>query len=202
MRDPWHLFVAGASTVKSSCAFPWEAPGGLRRICTMTCVRCPCLPRLMRVRPPRALRAPRVPLPRHAPPAPPPPAQNNFDNTLSSCLTLFQVATLEGYVDIMHMAMDTVGTDQAMRENANPWAALFFMTWIMVGSFFVLNLFVGMPPPPPPQSPALLFLGAKADGCPVMLLEQKPVPDPPGGGGAAPMDRVCRSEAPGVRRHL
>lgn len=51
----------------------------------------------------------------------------------ASLLTLFQMVTLEGWVDVMDAAMD-----------AQPWAWIYFVTFIMVGTFVVLNLFIAV----------------------------------------------------------
>lgn len=39
-------------------------------------------------------------------------ARPNFDNLGVSMLTLFEVSTLEGWVDIMHSCMDATNFDQ------------------------------------------------------------------------------------------
>ena len=48
-------------------------------------------------------------------------------------LTLFQMVTLEGWVEVMETAMEAV-----------PWAWIYFVTFIMVGTFIVLNLFIAI----------------------------------------------------------
>jgi voltage-gated sodium channel len=50
-----------------------------------------------------------------------------------SLLTLFQMVTLEGWVDVMDAAME-----------ATPWAWIYFVTFIMFGTFVVLNLFIAV----------------------------------------------------------
>jgi hypothetical protein len=44
----------------------------------------------------------------------------------------------------MYAGVDAVGVDRAPRREVAPGYAIFFMIWIMVGAFFVLNLFVGI----------------------------------------------------------
>uniref|UniRef100_A0A7S1IVH8 Ion transport domain-containing protein n=1 Tax=Eutreptiella gymnastica TaxID=73025 RepID=A0A7S1IVH8_9EUGL len=68
----------------------------------------------------------------------------NFDNVLRSCLTLFEVATLEGWVDVMHNGVAAVGIGQAPVADGNPVMALYFVIFIVVGSFFILNLCIGV----------------------------------------------------------
>ena len=51
----------------------------------------------------------------------------------AALLTLFQMVTLEGWVDVMDAAMDDL-----------PWAWVYFVTFIMIGTFIVLNLFIAI----------------------------------------------------------
>ncbi|GLC62201.1 Caveolin-2 [Pleodorina starrii] len=68
----------------------------------------------------------------------------NFDNVGTAMLTLFQVATLSLWVDITFSAVDATGVDQQPLENHSPWVVLLFILFIVVCTFFVLNLFVGV----------------------------------------------------------
>lgn len=66
-----------------------------------------------------------------------------FDTVFDGMLALFQYATLEGWIEVMQDAVDSAGIDQQpIREN-RPVAYVFFVIFMIVGSFFVLNLFVG-----------------------------------------------------------
>lgn len=68
----------------------------------------------------------------------------NFDNVGSAMLTFFEISTTEGWADVMMAAIDANGIGmQPIRDNNMIWA-LFFVLFIMVGSFFVVNLFVGV----------------------------------------------------------
>ncbi|EGZ10921.1 hypothetical protein PHYSODRAFT_519134 [Phytophthora sojae] len=68
----------------------------------------------------------------------------NFNNVGSAMLTLFEISTTEGWADVMMAAIDSNGIGmQPIRDNNMLWA-LFFVLFIMVGSFFVVNLFVGV----------------------------------------------------------
>ena len=51
----------------------------------------------------------------------------------AALLTLFQMVTLEGWVEVMETAMETT-----------PWAWIFFVTFVMIGTFVVLNLFIAV----------------------------------------------------------
>ncbi|XP_048579316.1 muscle calcium channel subunit alpha-1 isoform X2 [Nematostella vectensis] len=59
----------------------------------------------------------------------------NFDNIGLACLTVFQCITLEGWTDVMYSINDAIG---------NSWPWLYFVTLIIWGSFFVLNLVLGV----------------------------------------------------------
>ena len=67
----------------------------------------------------------------------------NFDNIYFSMLTLFEVATLELWTHIMYKAIDGVSFDKAPRRDYNAAVGLFFIGFVVVGSFFIMNLFVG-----------------------------------------------------------
>ena len=67
----------------------------------------------------------------------------NFDNTGQALLTLFEVASLEMWSIVMYNAMDSVALGKQPQRNNNQYAALFFVVFILFGSFLVMNLFVG-----------------------------------------------------------
>eukprot|EP00055_Hartaetosiga_balthica_P010685 m.46411 g.46411 ORF g.46411 m.46411 type:complete len:1783 (-) comp7266_c0_seq1:384-5732(-) len=67
----------------------------------------------------------------------------NFNNVPKALITLFSVSTLEGWVGVMNSAIDCVGTDLQPQRNHNPAAALFFVSYIILVAFFMLNIFVG-----------------------------------------------------------
>ncbi|KAL4150744.1 hypothetical protein PRNP1_010141 [Phytophthora ramorum] len=68
----------------------------------------------------------------------------NFNNVGAAMLTFFEISTTEGWADVMMAAIDSNGIGmQPIRDNNMMWA-LFFVLFIMVGSFFVVNLFVGV----------------------------------------------------------
>mmetsp|Transcript_58372 Transcript_58372/g.186072 ORF Transcript_58372/g.186072 Transcript_58372/m.186072 type:complete len:1616 (+) Transcript_58372:485-5332(+) len=70
--------------------------------------------------------------------------RNNFDNIGASMLTLFEMATLEMWLGIMYDGVDAVGVDAQPVRDADPFMCVFFVVFIIVGSFFVMNLFVGV----------------------------------------------------------
>ena len=73
------------------------------------------------------------------------PLDSNFDNIGQALLALFEVATLEGWPEFMFAAMDvTDDRDARPRRNASAASALFFVVFVVIGSFFVMNIFVGV----------------------------------------------------------
>ncbi|KAJ9470512.1 Muscle calcium channel subunit alpha-1 [Diplonema papillatum] len=68
----------------------------------------------------------------------------HFDHILYSMLTLFEVSTLELWSGIMYSTIDATDRGQGPRKDANPLAGLYFIAFVVVGSFFVMNLFVGV----------------------------------------------------------
>ncbi|XP_068683417.1 sodium channel protein 1 brain-like [Montipora foliosa] len=71
-------------------------------------------------------------------------ADVNFDDVPNAFLTLFQVATFEGWIDVMLMAVDSTQVDHQPVADNNMRAYIYFVVFIILGSFFVLNLFVGV----------------------------------------------------------
>uniref|UniRef100_A0A8C3HZ40 Sodium channel protein n=1 Tax=Chrysemys picta bellii TaxID=8478 RepID=A0A8C3HZ40_CHRPI len=68
----------------------------------------------------------------------------NFDNVGSGYLALLQVATFKGWMDIMYAAVDSPGVEKQPRKEADLNMYLYFVVFIIFGSFFTLNLFVGV----------------------------------------------------------
>ncbi|KAL1524565.1 hypothetical protein AB1Y20_019455 [Prymnesium parvum] len=72
------------------------------------------------------------------------PEFGSFDNFGSAILLLYICSTLDGWEDVMFAGMDAVGEGkEPVRNDSNP-IALYFIMWIFVGSFFAMNLFVGV----------------------------------------------------------
>jgi len=59
-------------------------------------------------------------------------------------LTLFQMMTTEGWVGVMYSGIDSRGIDLQPKENSSPWNLFFFVLFMIIGSQFILNLFVGV----------------------------------------------------------
>uniref|UniRef100_A0A7N8XKE7 Sodium channel protein n=1 Tax=Mastacembelus armatus TaxID=205130 RepID=A0A7N8XKE7_9TELE len=66
----------------------------------------------------------------------------NFDNVGAGYLALLQVATFKGWMDIMYAAIDS-RKDQPIYED-NLYMYIYFVIFIIFGSFFTLNLFIGV----------------------------------------------------------
>ncbi|XP_058863954.1 voltage-dependent P/Q-type calcium channel subunit alpha-1A-like isoform X7 [Acipenser ruthenus] len=58
-----------------------------------------------------------------------------FDNILFAVLTVFQCITMEGWTDLLYYSNDASG---------NAWNWLYFIPLIIIGSFFMLNLVLGV----------------------------------------------------------
>jgi hypothetical protein len=59
----------------------------------------------------------------------------NYDNIFEALLTVFQVITLEGWTDLMYFAQDSIN---------EYYAALLYVTLIVFGAFFCLNLLLAV----------------------------------------------------------
>ena len=70
--------------------------------------------------------------------------EQNFNNIFVAMLSLFEIASLELWTEFMHNGVDATAPGLQPIKNNNPKAALYFVTFVIVGSFFVLNLFVGV----------------------------------------------------------
>ena len=68
----------------------------------------------------------------------------NFDNVLYSLGALFELSTTEGWVDVMHASIASTGVGMQPIRNSDSIWALYWIFFIIVGSFFVMNLFVGV----------------------------------------------------------
>jgi voltage-gated sodium channel len=58
---------------------------------------------------------------------------DNWGTLGAALLTLFQIVTLEGWVDVMETAMESL-----------PWSWVYFVTFVLIGTFVVLNLFIAV----------------------------------------------------------
>ncbi|XP_076309156.1 LOW QUALITY PROTEIN: voltage-dependent T-type calcium channel subunit alpha-1I-like [Tachypleus tridentatus] len=68
----------------------------------------------------------------------------NFDNLGQAPMALFVLSSKDGWVNIMYTGLDAVGVDQQQSENYNEWRLLYFISFLLLVAFFVLNMFVGV----------------------------------------------------------
>ena len=59
-------------------------------------------------------------------------------------MTLFIIASLEGWPDIMYQAIDVTKRDNGPKYEASPGQSVFFIIFILIGAFFFLNFFIGV----------------------------------------------------------
>ncbi|XP_028307798.1 sodium channel, voltage gated, type VIII, alpha subunit a isoform X2 [Gouania willdenowi] len=68
----------------------------------------------------------------------------NFDNVGAGYLALLQVATFKGWMDIMYAAVDSRMVEDQPSYEVNIYMYIYFVVFIIFGSFFTLNLFIGV----------------------------------------------------------
>jgi len=71
-------------------------------------------------------------------------ARSNFDNIIWATLTLFEMSTTEGWLEVMYSGVDARGIDKQPKKNSQEYAVIFFIGFMIVGHLFILNLFVGV----------------------------------------------------------
>lgn len=70
--------------------------------------------------------------------------ERNFDSIMSALLVLQEIITTEGWLDVMYYGIDSTGLDLQPKKNHNLTNSFFFISFIITGNIFVLNLFVGI----------------------------------------------------------
>eukprot|EP01047_Picozoa_sp_COSAG01_P007944 COSAG01_NODE_306_length_19162_cov_14.196611_20_plen_1802_part_00 len=71
-----------------------------------------------------------------------PPA--NFDNIFEALRALFISSTTEGWVDIMYSGLDANELGKQPVQDINFASSVFFVAFILIGSLFITNLFIGV----------------------------------------------------------
>jgi hypothetical protein len=66
-----------------------------------------------------------------------------FDHIGEALTTLFEVSTLEMWLDIMYFGVDSPGSGLQPVLDNNPLGYIYFIVFIFFGSFFLMELFVG-----------------------------------------------------------
>ncbi|KAM7535333.1 hypothetical protein Aperf_G00000089647 [Anoplocephala perfoliata] len=67
----------------------------------------------------------------------------NFDNVANAMLTLFVVLTFEGWPSILYKGIDSNEEDRGPLHDHRKYIALYFILYLIVASFFMVNIFVG-----------------------------------------------------------
>lgn len=70
--------------------------------------------------------------------------ESNFDNIFTASLTLFEMMTTEGWLNVMYNGIDARDIHLQPKKNHNIYFALFFVAFMVVGSMLIFNLFVGV----------------------------------------------------------
>ncbi|KAJ8373278.1 hypothetical protein AAFF_G00266890 [Aldrovandia affinis] len=67
----------------------------------------------------------------------------NFDNVLNGMLALFTVSTFEGWPQLLYRAIDSDAEDMGPIYNNRVDISIFFIIYIILIAFFMMNIFVG-----------------------------------------------------------
>ncbi|XP_054568865.1 voltage-dependent L-type calcium channel subunit alpha-1S [Eptesicus fuscus] len=67
----------------------------------------------------------------------------HFDNVLSAMMSLFTISTFEGWPQLLYKAIDAYEEDQGPVHNHRVEMAIFFIVYIILIAFFMMNIFVG-----------------------------------------------------------
>ncbi|XP_005387430.1 PREDICTED: voltage-dependent L-type calcium channel subunit alpha-1D isoform X8 [Chinchilla lanigera] len=67
----------------------------------------------------------------------------NFDNVLSAMMALFTVSTFEGWPALLYKAIDSNGENIGPVYNYRVEISVFFIIYIIIVAFFMMNIFVG-----------------------------------------------------------
>ena len=67
----------------------------------------------------------------------------HYDNVLSGMLTLFIVQTFEGWPQILYTSIDSYDEDEGPIFNHRKVIFVFYMVYIIILAFFMINIFVG-----------------------------------------------------------
>ncbi|XP_070594614.1 voltage-dependent L-type calcium channel subunit alpha-1D isoform X2 [Erythrolamprus reginae] len=67
----------------------------------------------------------------------------NFDNVLTAMMALFTVSTFEGWPALLYKAIDSNGENMGPVYNYRVEISIFFIIYIIIIAFFMMNIFVG-----------------------------------------------------------
>jgi len=71
------------------------------------------------------------------------PNEFNYDDVSNAMLTLFTVSTFEGWPQLLYISIDSNAEDTGPRMNHRPVVSIFYIVYIIVIAFFMVNIFVG-----------------------------------------------------------
>merc|ERR1719348_806711 len=67
----------------------------------------------------------------------------HYDNILHAMLTLFVVATFEGWPGILYVSIDSNEADIGPKQDYRPHVFFFYFVYLIIIAFFMINIFVG-----------------------------------------------------------
>ncbi|XP_063370147.1 muscle calcium channel subunit alpha-1-like [Cydia amplana] len=67
----------------------------------------------------------------------------HFDNVMKGMLTLFTVSTFEGWPALLYVSIDSNQEDRGPITNFRPIVAAYYIIYIIIIAFFMVNIFVG-----------------------------------------------------------
>jgi len=73
---------------------------------------------------------------------PSPSTSFSFDSFSASFLILLEIVSLEGWIDVLKVALDITGPDKQPGINTSQFNALFFVLYNLLGAVVILTLFV------------------------------------------------------------
>ena len=68
----------------------------------------------------------------------------NFDHVGQAMMSLFVIATMDGWVELAHRGMDAREVDFQPEKNYAPANVLFFVAFVLLGSLFWVNILLGV----------------------------------------------------------
>merc|ERR1712106_819334 len=67
----------------------------------------------------------------------------HYDNIMYAMLTLFVVATFEGWPGILYVSIDSNEADIGPKQDYRPYVFFFYFVYLIIIAFFMINIFVG-----------------------------------------------------------
>ncbi|XP_026318238.1 muscle calcium channel subunit alpha-1-like [Hyposmocoma kahamanoa] len=67
----------------------------------------------------------------------------HFDDVMKGMLTLFTVSTFEGWPNLLYVSIDSNAEDRGPITNFRPIVAAYYIIYIIIIAFFMVNIFVG-----------------------------------------------------------